>query len=98
MNLTQEIAEARALAQGLREAAAVCRADQGALKVRLLMAAESLQALALLSVRCVDRVDVLDGALRECLAEMQAWDRLEDRTAATRAAIVRAGRALGVAP
>lgn len=51
--------------------------------------------MTLMTTRGIERVEVLEGALRECVHEMEAWDRCEDRTSTTRAAIGRARRALG---
>lgn len=98
INLSEEARTAMACAQGLRSTAVACTPQQNVLRVRLVLCADQLEKLATLALRQQDKLDVLDGALRECLAEMHAWDRMEDRTAATRAAIAWAERALGVTP
>lgn len=97
MNFTHELGEARSIAHGLRTTAASCSRDQLALRTRLVLAAESLESLAQLAARAVGRIETLEGALRECLVEMQAWDRMEDRTTNTRVAITRAQQALKLA-
>lgn len=98
INLSEEARTAMACAQGLRSAAVACAPSQNVLKARLILCADQLEKLATLALRQQDKLDVLDGALRECLQEMHAWDRMEDCTSSTRAAIARAERALGVTP
>jgi hypothetical protein len=51
-----QIAEARASALSLRASAKACMPDQGALKFRLMRAAESLDATVLLAMRGFDRI------------------------------------------
>lgn len=94
VDLATETAEARNCVQSLREAAAACNSAQASLRTRLLLSAEALQAMTWMATRGIERVEVLEGALRECVHEMEAWDRCEDRTSTTRAAISRARRAL----
>ena len=91
MNAMSDVAEARASALSLRASAKACTPEQGPLKFRLMRAAESLDAMVLLAVRGIERIKVLEVVLRECVADMQAPDRVEDRT---KAVIERAQRAL----
>ena len=63
MNVTDEIAEARASALSLRASAKACGSEQGALKFRLMRAAEALDGMVLLSVRGLDRVEELEQQL-----------------------------------
>jgi hypothetical protein len=63
MNVMNQIAEARASALSLRASAKACVAEQGALKFRLMRAAESLDAMVLLAVRGIERIEVLEQEL-----------------------------------
>lgn len=91
MNVMTEIAEARASALSLRASAHACGSEQGPLKFRLMRTADALNSMVLLAVRGIERIEVLEVALRECVAELQAGNRMEDRT---KAVIERAQRAL----
>jgi hypothetical protein len=68
MNAMNQIAEARATALSLRASAKACSREQGALKFRLMRAAELLDAMVLLAVRGLDRI----GQLEQQLAAMTA--------------------------
>lgn len=94
MNVMSEIVEARASAISLRASARACGPEHGPLKCRLMRATCVLNSMVLLAIRGIRYIEVLEAALRECVAEMQAWDRMDDRTERTRAAIERALRAL----
>ena len=50
MNAMNDVAEARATSLSLRASAKACTREQGALKFRLMRAAESLDAMVLLAV------------------------------------------------
>src|SRR5687767_2277730 len=63
MNAMNQIAEARATALSLRASAKACTGEQGALKFRLTRAAESLDAMVLLAVRGLDRIEQLEQQL-----------------------------------
>lgn len=63
MNVTQEIAEARASALSLRASAKACGSEQGALKFRLMRAAEALDGMVLLAARGLDRIEELEQQL-----------------------------------
>lgn len=63
MNAMNDIAEARATALSLRASAKACTREQGALKFRLMRAAESLDATVLLAVRGFDRIEQLEQQL-----------------------------------
>ena len=63
MNAMNEVAEARATALSLRASAKACAREQGALKFRLTRAAESLDAMVLLAVRGLDRIEQLEQQL-----------------------------------
>lgn len=63
MNAMHDIAEARATALSLRASAKACTSEQGALKFRLTRAAESLDAMVLLAVRGLDRIEELEQQL-----------------------------------
>lgn len=65
MNVMNDIAEARASAVSLRASAKACTREQGALKFRLTRAADSLDAVVLLAIRWIERVDDLEQELRE---------------------------------
>ena len=63
MNVMNEIAEARATALSLRASAKACTREQGALKFRLTRAADSLDAVVLLAIRGIERVEELEQEL-----------------------------------
>jgi hypothetical protein len=63
MNAMNDVAEARASALSLRASARACTREQGALKFRLIRAAESLDAMVLLAVRGFDRIEQLEQQL-----------------------------------
>ncbi|GFE91532.1 hypothetical protein [Steroidobacter agaridevorans] len=65
MNAMPEIAEARASALSLRASAGACAPGQGPLKFRLMRAAESLDAIVLIAVRAIERIEVLEGELQQ---------------------------------
>lgn len=60
MNAMNQIAEARASALSLRASVKSCTHEQGALKFRLMRAAELLDAMVLLAVRGLDRIEQLE--------------------------------------
>jgi hypothetical protein len=62
--ITPQVAEARATALVLRATARAIRAEQGALYVRLNRAADVLDTMVALVVRCLDRIEQLQQALR----------------------------------
>jgi hypothetical protein len=64
MNVTHEIAEARATALSLRASAKACTPEQGALKFRLMRAAESLNAMVLLAMHGIECVEQLEMQLQ----------------------------------
>lgn len=63
MSAMSHIAEARASALSLRASAKACMPDQGALKFRLMRAAESLDAMVLIAVRALERIKQLEQQL-----------------------------------
>jgi hypothetical protein len=63
MNAMNQIAEARATALSLRASAKACTREQGALKFRLMRAAESLDVMVLLAVSGLDRIEQLEQQL-----------------------------------
>jgi hypothetical protein len=63
MNAMNDVAEARATALSLRASAKACTREQGALKFRLMRAAESLDAMVLLAVRGFDCIEQLKQQL-----------------------------------
>jgi hypothetical protein len=63
MNAMNQIAEARASSLSLRASAKACTREQGALTSRLMRAAESLDAMVLLAVRGLDRIEQLEQQL-----------------------------------
>lgn len=71
MNAMNQIAEARASALSLRASAKACTGEQGALKFRLTRAAESLDAVVLIAVRGIERVEQLESALRLTVAVLE---------------------------
>lgn len=68
MNALNDVAEARASALSLRASAKACTGDQGALKFRLVRAAESLDAMVLLAMRGLDRIEQLEQQLADIAA------------------------------
>jgi hypothetical protein len=91
MNVMNQIAEARASALSLRASAKACSREQGALKFRLMRAAESLDAMVLLAVRGLDRIEQLEQQLAATaaggseLAERAVPDSHSARNSAIRA-------------
>lgn len=71
MNTMNVVAEARASALSLRASSKACTPEQGALKFRLMRAAESLDAMVLLAVRSLDRIEALELALRLTVAALE---------------------------
>lgn len=69
MNAMNDVAEARATALSLRVSAKACTPEQGPLKFRLMRAAESLDAMVLLTVRGFDRIEQLEQQLAAMSAE-----------------------------
>jgi hypothetical protein len=65
MNAMNQIAEARASALSLQASAKACAIEQRALKYRLVGAAESLDAMVLLAVRGIERVEALEQELAQ---------------------------------
>lgn len=65
MNPMSEIAEARASALVLRATARVVRAEQGSLRFRLNRAADALDGMAALALRCLERIEQLEQELRQ---------------------------------
>lgn len=65
MNVMNDIAEARASALSLRASARACGPEQGALKFRLMRAAESLDAVVAIAVRGIERIETLETELRQ---------------------------------
>ena len=63
MNVSKEIAEARAAALSLRATAQARSPEQGPLKFRLTRAAEALNGMVMLAVRGLDRVEELEQQL-----------------------------------
>jgi putative addiction module killer protein len=63
MNAVNQIVEARASALSLRASAKACTREQGALKFRLMRAAELLDAIVLLAVRGIERIEQLEQQL-----------------------------------
>jgi len=64
MNVMSQIAEARASALTLRASAKACSREQGALKFRLVRAAESLEAVVLIALRGIERIEALERELQ----------------------------------
>ena len=71
MNVMSQIAEARASALSLRASAKACSPEQGALKFRLMRAAESLDAIVLIAVSGIESVEQLEMALRLAIAALE---------------------------
>lgn len=71
MILSNEIAEAGAIERGLRDAASVCTPSQGALRARLVVAAEKVQQLVQLVTHAVERIEQLELELRQLKAAGQ---------------------------
>jgi hypothetical protein len=69
MNAMNDVAEARASALSLRASSKACTAEQGALKFRLVCAAESLDAMVLLALRAIVRIEQLEQQLAAITAE-----------------------------
>lgn len=65
------LAEARATALSLRASAKACGPEQGALKFRLMRAAESLDAMVLLAVHSIERIEQLEQELRQLKGGVQ---------------------------
>ena len=65
MNVMNEIAEARAMALTLQASARACGPEQGSLKLRLTRAAKVLNAMVLLAVRSIERIEELERELRQ---------------------------------
>jgi predicted lipid-binding transport protein (Tim44 family) len=63
MSAMNDVVEARATALSLRASAKACTPEQGALKFRLMRAAESLDAIVLLAVRGFDRIEQMEQQL-----------------------------------
>ena len=64
MTVLLQIAEASATALTLRATAKVVRAEQGALRFRLIRAADALDGMAQLALSLIDRVAKLEHELR----------------------------------
>jgi hypothetical protein len=64
MSVLHQIAEARASAITLRASAKACAPEQGALRFRLMRAAEALDAMALLALSLVEHVGKLEQQLK----------------------------------
>ena len=77
MNAMNDIAEARASALSLRASAKACTPEQGALEFRLTRAAESLDAMVLLAVRGIERVEAHELELRQLTAASNALTMAE---------------------
>lgn len=60
--------DARATALVLRATAKVVRAEQGALRLRLNRAADVLDGMVALAVRCLERIEQLEQELRQLRA------------------------------
>lgn len=71
MNVTHEIAEARATALVLRSTARAVRGEQDSLRYRLLQAADALDAMVLLAARGIERTEQLEQELRQLNAGAQ---------------------------
>ena len=71
MNVLSDIAEARATALALRATAKVVRAEQGSLMLRLNRAADALDGMAALALRCLQRIELLEQELRQLWAGAQ---------------------------
>ncbi|GFE79262.1 hypothetical protein GCM10011487_12620 [Steroidobacter agaridevorans] len=65
MSASGEIAEARATALVLRATAKAVRADQGSLMYRLNRAADVLDGMVAVAVRCLERIEQLEQELRQ---------------------------------
>lgn len=71
MNAMNQIAEARATALMLRASAKACGPEQRSLKFRLNRAADSLDAIVLIAVRGIERVEVLESVLLLAIAALE---------------------------
>lgn len=65
MNAMNEIAEARAAALVLRATGRAVRGEQDSLRLQLIRAAESLDAIVLLAIRGIERIEQLEQELRQ---------------------------------
>lgn len=68
MVVMSDIAEARATALVLRATAKAVGADQGSLMYRLNRAADVLDGMVALAVRCLERIEQLEQELRKLRA------------------------------
>lgn len=68
MDVMSGIAEARATALVLRATAKAVRADQSSLMYRLNRAADVLDGMVALAVRCLERIEQLEQELRQLRA------------------------------
>jgi hypothetical protein len=71
MDVMSGIAEARATALVLRATAKVVRAEQGSLMFRLNRAADTLDGMVALAVRCLERIKELEQEVRQFRAGAQ---------------------------
>jgi hypothetical protein len=71
MSVINQIAEARASALSLRASAKACSPELGALRFRLMRAAESLDAIVLIALRGIERIEQLESALRLAIAALE---------------------------
>lgn len=67
MSAIPELAEARATAEVLRATAKAVRADRGALCLRLYRAADVLDGMVALTLRCLERIEQFEQEVRELL-------------------------------
>jgi hypothetical protein len=67
MSALPELAEARATAEVLRATARAVRAERGALGLRLYRAADTLDGVVALAVRCLERIEQLEREVRRLL-------------------------------
>lgn len=65
MNAATQLAEALATSQVLRATAKAVRADQSSLHFRLNHAADALDGMVALAMRCLDRIEQLEQELRK---------------------------------
>lgn len=71
MDGMNDIAEARVTALVLRATAKAVRGEQGSLMFRLNRAAETLDSMAALALRCLERIKQLEQELRQFRAGAQ---------------------------
>lgn len=71
MNVASELAEARASALVLRATAKVARGEQGSLSFRLNRAADALDSVVTLAVRCLERIEQLEQEVRRLMGGAQ---------------------------